>query len=1076
MTSVKYALPLAAILVAATLWFWIFPDSVESTLPSSVAQPTSDPVASTGSAESEASNAAASQSSESTPVVDIKPGALETTRDALEGSARALRVVNPQRAPISEARLFWLAIAEHDRHVEPAWRVSDWGPLERDVVWATSDTEGRFELVPPQSGSPFGSVVGAWHANHQARLYVLEPNVLELPVDEIVLEPAAGFGVLVLDKTGQPAAGVAVAHYGLSGRGEAGYDKLPTDETARRFLVEEAVTDATGRARLSPFPGESVLQAHGDGKVSLPWIGAPSDGVTLLLTDAFEISGKVKLPALEPDEDDERRILIQALRAGSWRDLAQLRGVQEGQWGPVWVPLVEADLFRARFEGWPFVPVAHTFEPPRASAEITADLEVERGLEMWFLVHDERNEPILNSEVTLFWEEEQPRRHETSYPMRASEEGWVRFQGIPPGLFRYEVRAPGFATHSGRWSHTSSFAGYWLSVNLVRAGKLRGKVRSANGVVPDFEVAAWRAGKPENRVRRTFAASSDGSFEMTDVPVGDLLVSARSQDSPGGSVEAVVVPAEGFGEVELVLSDKILGSGRLLDATTLEPVANATVQSGLAGALGDADVFGLPEAVQADGSFEIEAFVPGRCTLIVTAEGFGRTRVVRNSAHGRVQFGNILLEPTQDLTVRLTGFEGIDPTGVLVSRDGSGAAELVAFSASGIATLAETSPGPAKIRLEFPDRPVRFYVIDLRPGEPWELECPLDDSRSLMVAIDTAQDQARAAFERLDTVYIRGTDAQGRDFVLGEGSLEETMVFDGLPIEAGVVELKSADAQIVASAAFDFRGAQTTSVPISLQSRVFRVLVEDGDGRPLENGKVILRDPSRSGFAWSAPTDSSGIAAIVGVPERELLADVTHEERGTDHGQRLDARLDDAQLRFDPTRSMELRLLDGDDPLGGIHVAWIDSSGSRSFRRLRSDLTGRLSIANVGPEPMHLRVDDARVWPSDFHIAASGREQVLAVRRRADLNLLVTAPGGLPVRDLALEIRSVEFDASLQDWQARGLLPASASLATDAEGRLRVPGLPHGSYEWEAVAPDEVTFEGAFELRLDSSEIAVVLQ
>ena len=714
------------------------------------------------------------------------------------------RVVDPTGAPLTDARILWIALTEDDRYLEPAWRESDWGPLERDSATATSDSLGRFEMGVPLGGTPFGSVVGVWHPHHLARALVLEANVTELPEPEIVLQPAPGFGVLVVDDQGQPAQRVLVGHYGLAERGEAGVDKLPTEEAARRFLIEEAVTDAQGRARFSPFPGASVLQARDEGQVSLPWRGQPSGEITLLLADSFEALGKLRLPPLQPEEDDEGRLLIQAFRGGHWQDLVQLRGAQDGEWGPALVPLVEADLFRVRYERYPFVPAEHAFATPRPGSRIRADLTAERGVELWFVIQDERGDPILNAEATVFWEEAQPRAHLSSYTQRATEEGWVHYLGAPSGRFRFEIQAPGYATHSSGWFHTSSYVGFSTMIQLTPAGKLRGVVRGDSGPLQDFEVSVWLRGEPHSRVRRSFTRRPDGTFEMLDVPIGDLMVAARSGLLLGSQAATVTIPAGGMGEVELVVGETIAGRGRVLDATTLQPVTHATVQAGMPGALGEHDVLGLPEPVQPDGSFALDAFVPGRSTVIVRAEGFGRHEVSRTSAEGEVDFGNLLLEPVQAFTVRLTGFEDLDPTTVSVSCDGAGG-ELAFFDHSGVAVLTETTAGFATVRIDFPDRPMRVYGVDLRQGEPWELECSLGGARRLTVILEGADGAPQAAFERVGALFVRGLEETGRDFVLVQPFVEPTMDFRGLPIESGMVQLESTEGLPLSAAALRVR-------------------------------------------------------------------------------------------------------------------------------------------------------------------------------------------------------------------------------------------------------------------------------
>jgi methionine-rich copper-binding protein CopC len=67
------------------------------------------------------------------------------------------------------------------------------------------------------------------------------------------------------------------------------------------------------------------------------------------------------------------------------------------------------------------------------------------------------------------------------------------------------------------------------------------------------------------------------------------------------------------------------------------------------------------------------------------------------------------------------------------------------------------------------------------------------------------------------------------------------------------------------------------------------------------------------------------------------------------------------------------------------------------------------------------------------------------------------------VTDLPLDITSVEFGESVQHWidQAR-VSSSSLHLRTDADGRLRLDGLPRGDYAWSVIGADGNPVTGTF--------------
>ena len=76
---------------------------------------------------------------------------------------------------------------------------------------------------------------------------------------------------------------------------------------------------------------------------------------------------------------------------------------------------------------------------------------------------------------------------------------------------------------------------------------------------------------------------------------------------------------------------------------------------------------------------------------------------------------------------------------------------------------------------------------------------------------------------------------------------------------------------------------------------------------------------------------------------------------------------------------------------------------------------------------------------------------------------------------MPIELRSVEFDITVQDWQTQELVASHVLLVTNQAGRFNVPGILQANFEWRAVA-DEPAFEGTFELRLDSGAAQIVLE
>ncbi len=115
--------------------------------------------------------------------------------------------------------------------------------------------------------------------------------------------------------------------------------------------------------------------------------------------------------------------------------------------------------------------------------------------------------------------------------------------------------------------------------------------------------------------------------------------------------------------------------------------------------------------------------------------------------------------------------------------------------------------------------------------------------------------------------------------------------------------------------------------------------------------------------------------------------------------------------------------------------------------------------------------DQGGIWPSEneddywpltyVFDPSDSTPHPLVIRRRGKLEATITRSGSTPIPGARLRLHSVEFDTSVTDWLATGQLEASAvQLQADAQGRVFVHGIPHGTYSWTATGPDGATSSG----------------
>lgn len=73
---------------------------------------------------------------------------------------------------------------------------------------------------------------------------------------------------------------------------------------------------------------------------------------------------------------------------------------------------------------------------------------------------------------------------------------------------------------------------------------------------------------------------------------------------------------------------------------------------------------------------------------------------------------------------------------------------------------------------------------------------------------------------------------------------------------------------------------------------------------------------------------------------------------------------------------------------------------------------------------------------------------------------------GAPIPNVQVALRSQDLGEDVERWVAEHRVPApTAGLRTDADGRLRLEGLPQGDYTWRARAPAGGEREGLVHVR-----------
>jgi hypothetical protein len=285
----------------------------------------------------------------------------------------------------------------------------------------------------------------------------------------------------------------------------------------------------------------------------------------------------------------------------------------------------------------------------------------------------------------------------------------------------------------------------------------------------------------------TAVTSSDGSFTITDLTPGQMMLNASKQDSFIQEMRSVTAPARDV-LIDLPPGGRI--TGHVLDKNSHQPVTS--FQAGVTTSRGGGGMVVMMPPMQKqftsdDGSFVLDGIKPGTTQVVVNAPGYTTARVPNIEVEDGKTAPDVEVdvESGSKLTGRVTGSDGSPLAGVAVSSNpmAGGGGRVMRFDATD--SSATTDPSG------------EYSFDSLEAGEK-----TFSFSRSGYVAQQQTVTITGGKDARLDVQLSSGMRATG--FVVTDG---------GAPIPDASVRAVSAaemdggrDARTDASGAFAFEG------------------------------------------------------------------------------------------------------------------------------------------------------------------------------------------------------------------------------------------------------------------------------
>jgi len=267
--------------------------------------------------------------------------------------------------------------------------------------------------------------------------------------------------------------------------------------------------------------------------------------------------------------------------------------------------------------------------------------------------------------------------------VRTSSDGSFNVR-VKEGTYDVVFKREGFATKTLR-AQSVSASSKPVEVKLDPGVEITGRVVRSGVGVEGVNVNAIVEDIPASAV-----TTSDGSFTLTDLTPGQMMLSVVKMDSFIRQVRPITAPARDV-VIELPAGGRI--TGRVIDKSNHNPVT--AFQAGISVSRGGGGmVIALPPMLKGftsdDGNFTLENVPAGPTQLVVSAPGYTTSRIPGlNVEEGKTLSDvEVSLDTGVRLTGRVTGPDGSPLAGVSVREAGSnvGPARIMTGMESGATT------------------------------------------------------------------------------------------------------------------------------------------------------------------------------------------------------------------------------------------------------------------------------------------------------------------------------------------------------------------------------------------------------
>jgi hypothetical protein len=1004
-------------------------------------------------------------------------------RASIDSTALAGRILDDGGAPVAGAEMTWTALTEDlcDAKVrlihegfEKVWSVSP---------SAVTDEDGAFLLrEAPRGARDHVSVVWITHAGHEAArvLFDASSTARTWPPD-FRLKRATCIPVQVVDVNGAPATSAEVDEF-MAAEEYDGKEAHDIEQKARKVFGRRSWTSSDGRVCGVAAPGMSVWMASRGKLRAAPQWTTKTDKITLVLRPTFRLATRITsdLSGIDPTG---ATVSVGASPKSYNLDMTWLLprlGVRaDGTSGPIDCPAVALDKLVVRLDGGTFLAAWIERAMPRAGddVEVTIDAAIGEPLEVG--VRDPDDKPLDGARVSVGMEI-------SPLETMQARDGITAADGVAHVVCPRDRRFYVTAFHEG-FTYTRTDLLIWdpsskrVDIKLGKAGNIRGRCMHAGAPVTAFDLVFWT--KDIFTADTITVRDEQGRFEIKDVPQGEVTVFAVSNDLPQSPRRTVRVGAEAGDELVIELPDARVLKGRVVSGIDGAPISNARLQPYSSHGGQVLYPTGDWRPIQSDGTFELASVGPEGAGYGIEAPGFAPNYgVVMPGAVEDLRLGTVVLHPLTNLVVRLVGDPTRDYSRYVVWSEYGERRPPTSFDANGEARFDGLRPATYEFDLRLPEGDVEAVNHQINPGSVEALTFDVSPGRALVVGFEPREERARAVAGTLAVVQRARDGREVRRRIAVTAS--ETLRIERLKPGPATLELRDAGDKVLCITSVVIESKSDQRVALVLGGQEHRLRVVDAHGAPLGGTRVELAtEEGESPWRARLETDSQGEISVGPITATKLRASLQHPVVGRAYGIPIDlgahAR-EPIDIPLVAPRNVEVELLEGMEPREGVQF-YFDHPSIGIFQRYfwTSGPGGIADCKGFADGDCTIVINSAGYWPTitPVHIVAGMKPVVIGLNGLGGLRFSAKDRYELPIAGVAIDVRSLDFDASLADWIAAYKVPAPNPDGTDALGQWSVSGLPKGSYTWRAHSTTGEEVTGKCDVRARTvSDVSIVFE